>query len=319
MPHRIFALFLGVIIAFSTVHASSWWEAYSAQYSNVSAENVDARLKYHSAIRQQARETNEVLKAIKTPVKKTTSKKTTKTWQERLKKVVNTKKTVKKPIEKYTLIVAPHPDDEILCCTSVIRDLVEQDKPLKIIYLTDGDAKTDLDPIASQSYAQVRRGESTLATKQLGVDPADLIWLGFPDAILGNLREEVIVSPFTLRKTTSDNSYRPGLEYTRENLDTVLSDIMATYPPVAIYFPDENEERHPDHITAGRVVWDLIKANPDAQHHYRYVIHGNKEPKESVAYDRIKASLIGFFQSQFHDSGHKEFLESFAYKAETFE
>ena len=51
------------------------------------------------------------------------------------------------------------------------RDLVKNKKPLKIIYLTDGDAG---------NIGDTRRRESTFAAKQLGIASTDLIWLGFP-------------------------------------------------------------------------------------------------------------------------------------------
>ena len=241
---------------------------------------------------------------------------------QRILKLTSQKPTSKKPavIEKdYTLIIAPHPDDEILCCTSVIREAVKNNDPLKIIYLTDGDALSNENPAASRAYGKTRRGESVKALAGLGVQESDLIWLGFPDSILGNLRLEPIVSPFTFRKKTAANTYVPDLDYTRENLDEVLRSIIKEFPPVAIYFPDENKEKHADHITAGKVIWNLIEPVSETFHHYRYAIHDKNFRKDPDFYDAEKAKAIQAFQSQFHDESHVAFLLRFAYKQELFQ
>ena len=221
--------------------------------------------------------------------------------------------------QKYTIIIAPHPDDEILCCSRVIAEAVAKTTPLKIIYLTDGDARTRGNSKASRYYGAIRRAESTRATRSLGVNKSDLIWLGFPDGVLADLGKTPLVSPYSFRTKTGEDTYQPGTTYTAQNLQKILQELLKIYPPNAIYFPDENRDQHPDHVTAGHSIWNLIGRTREAQHHYRYVIHTSDTSNEIAPFDFQKSRLIDLFQSQFHDAGHRQFLQRFAYRAERFE
>ena len=103
------------------------------------------------------------------------------------------------------LVIAPHPDDETLAFAGLITAYMRQDKPVKVVVVTDGDANCDacrfwkntslhgptcdaldLSNFATptmDSFAEVRRGESASAAAILGRRPPT--FLGYPDTGLG--------------------------------------------------------------------------------------------------------------------------------------
>lgn len=80
-----------------------------------------------------------------------------------------------------TVIVAPHPDDEILPCGALLRQLHALDRELLIIAVTDGEASH---PPGSwwtpQRLHRQRPEETTLALAALGC-PCTVVRLGLPD------------------------------------------------------------------------------------------------------------------------------------------
>lgn len=88
-----------------------------------------------------------------------------------------------------SLVVAPHPDDEVAGCGGMILAHRDAGNPLKVIYVTDGSRggkKDSFDP----AYVAGRVKEAEEACAVLGVE--DFEFLGFPDQGLvegGELRE----------------------------------------------------------------------------------------------------------------------------------
>ncbi len=88
------------------------------------------------------------------------------------------------------LILAPHPDDEVLGCGGVIQQAVTMKLPVRIVFLTYGDfyewsflryeKRPVLTPRGVQGMGEIRRGEALAADATLGVAQADLAFLGCP-------------------------------------------------------------------------------------------------------------------------------------------
>lgn len=100
------------------------------------------------------------------------------------------------------LVIAPHPDDEVLGFAGLIDAYSSQGKPVEIIVATDGDAYCDacrfwksgsvsgptcsaadlsnFSTEAVDSFAEVRRAESAAAAAIVGANPPS--FLGYPDA-----------------------------------------------------------------------------------------------------------------------------------------
>jgi len=83
------------------------------------------------------------------------------------------------------VIVAPHPDDEILGCGGLIATAVAAGYDVLLIALTDGEAAYPEDRHwHPRALAPVRRAELVAAGRELGVQAGQVIHLGFPDGQL---------------------------------------------------------------------------------------------------------------------------------------
>jgi len=219
-----------------------------------------------------------------------------------------------------TLIIAPHPDDEILCCSLKIRDKLRAGNRVKVVYLTDGDALRKRSPEKVREYASIRRNESIAATSKLGLKRGDLIFLGFPDGHLEALNEQVLTSRYSDRQKTPPGSFRPGSSYTRTNLTQQLAQLINQFRPSEIYTPSHHLDTHSDHQEAEDLVHESLILTAHTPKIFTYAIHDfetwlkTKAPKNPW-----KLNLIQYFKSQFHDDWHRTYLEKFAAIPEKFE
>ena len=89
------------------------------------------------------------------------------------------------------LILAPHPDDEVIGTCGVIQKALKQNARVKVVCYTNGDSN-ELSFIVYEKrltfkkreflhMGEVRRKETMRAMVSLGVNPADIIFLGYPD------------------------------------------------------------------------------------------------------------------------------------------
>jgi GlcNAc-PI de-N-acetylase len=84
-----------------------------------------------------------------------------------------------------TIVFAPHQDDETLGCGGLIALKRSLGLPVKVIFLTNGDAYTgDRDA----ALANARRDEALNALAVLNVTPPDVAFWNYPDAQLRHLR-----------------------------------------------------------------------------------------------------------------------------------
>jgi len=89
------------------------------------------------------------------------------------------------------LILAPHPDDEIIACSGLIRRALKAKARVKVLFLTNGDHnepsylvyKKRLALFTSEfiGMGRTREKESLAALQYLGLNAADAVFLGYPD------------------------------------------------------------------------------------------------------------------------------------------
>ena len=86
------------------------------------------------------------------------------------------------PLGSRLVVVAPHPDDEILACGGLLAACVQSRVPVRVIGLTDGDAShgTD-DPLAMRQLAVQRRVESCAGLRVLGLAACNVVRWHIPD------------------------------------------------------------------------------------------------------------------------------------------
>ncbi len=191
-----------------------------------------------------------------------------------------------------TLIIAPHPDDGELACSSFYGSQTY------LITLTSGNKITDLrkqyfknldDTIES---ARLRKGllrayNATTSGLLGGVGGDHMLCLGYQDASLNDIIEgkqvDELVAPMVYRKFNSPELTRKlGLlsepHNCRQDLITEITNIINSIKPQRILVTNPYLEAHRDHLAAGRIFLDLAKSGLlDQCDLLFYSLHASKE------------------------------------------
>lgn len=206
------------------------------------------------------------------------------------------------------LVFSPHPDDETVGVGGYIAQSIRDGADVRIVLVTDGNYHHN---------QAVRYAEFKKATSILGVPQGNLVFLNFPDSKLREQDEGTIYQAF------------------KQQIDLYNPDIVI-YP----YPRDYN----PDHSTTGRIVEEILKAEPRKITAYEYLVHYEvlyprprglytglyiTPPKRLVTADRdwqqfllsqdiedLKAQAALTYQSQLHDPWLRGLLLSFIRKNE---
>ncbi len=168
------------------------------------------------------------------------------------------------------VVFAAHPDDETLGAGGLIHQAVASGAHVTIVVLTNGDGylggmdvrfRTLLStPGRFIQYGRTRQQEALAAAAQLGVPPADVLFLGYPDRGLAALwgSHWDCGHPYTSSYTRRSRSpylqaYRPGAAYCG---DGVLADVTAilNHAKPALVILHHPADTHPDHWAAAAFV-----------------------------------------------------------------
>ncbi len=151
------------------------------------------------------------------------------------------------------LVIAPHPDDEVLATGGVIQEHLRKGHVVKVLLVTCGDGQRRgllLPPKHFLRLGERRYRESLKALEIVGVHEKRVIALGYPDRSLAHLRPDVAQpykSPYTKAYAVPYAwAYRPGAPYTYHELLTDLQEILMQERPSVIYLPHP-WDRHSDH------------------------------------------------------------------------
>jgi LmbE family N-acetylglucosaminyl deacetylase len=85
------------------------------------------------------------------------------------------------------VVVAPHPDDEVLGCGGLLAWASHADVLRHVVFLTSGEKSH---PGTTRDIASIRRSEAMVAASSLGLSPSQLSFMGLPDAGLSTLPDE---------------------------------------------------------------------------------------------------------------------------------
>ncbi|MDN4594313.1 PIG-L deacetylase family protein [Polycladomyces subterraneus] len=187
------------------------------------------------------------------------------------------------------LVVAPHPDDEVLGGGGVIEKAISSGKQVKVVIMTNGDGFSEdvmrqfitLFPSAQnyQKLGVLRHEESIQALGYLGVKPSDIYFLGYPDGGLESLWETNWSCTRLYRGLTGWThanypfSYQKNAPYCGENVVNNLSQIIRSFQPTTIVFPDPYDE-HPDHwATNAFVQFTLANLHYHPADKWTYLVH----------------------------------------------
>ncbi len=155
------------------------------------------------------------------------------------------------------LVLAPHPDDEVLAAGGFMGRVAREGGEVRVVYLTSGDA-FDLaagsplpSPEALRRLALRRMVEARRGLEALGLPRESALFLGFPDQGLYPLFTTHYYlpyeSPYTgLKAVAYPGCHRPGLPYTGKALEALLVEVLRSFRPTRILLPSPLDA-HRDH------------------------------------------------------------------------
>ncbi len=166
------------------------------------------------------------------------------------------------------LVIAPHPDDDILGVGGTLAEAHARGATVRIVYLTSGDANRaakyliTLPPLRRaagyRALGERREREAVLALRHLEIPADHAIFLNYPDRGLTPMldRHRAHGNPhrsrFTDRSTAySEVAFRPSAPYTGEALIEDLLSILGRFQPTVLYMPHPLDA-HPDHRAGHR-------------------------------------------------------------------
>lgn len=167
------------------------------------------------------------------------------------------------------LVIAPHPDDEVLATGGLIIEAVRRNYPVQVVFLTSGDGfepgleiyKRKIRPESADflSYGSLRMEESRQALQELGIKSDAIVFLGYPDGGLESIwwRHWAGEQPYCAAKTQQkevpyDEARSSGAAYIAPNILQDLIGVMQDFQPTDIFLPDLDDS-HPDHRTGGAI------------------------------------------------------------------
>jgi LmbE family N-acetylglucosaminyl deacetylase len=195
------------------------------------------------------------------------------------------------------LVLAPHPDDEVLATGGLIQQALAKGLPVKVLFLTNGDNNEfsflffskafTLDASSAVYAGQTRAFEALRAGRELGLETADETFLGYPD--FGTLEiwknrwgdAEPVRSMFSERNQVPYWFARtPDAPYKGESILKELGEVLADFKPTKV-FVTHPADTNPDHVAYDlylrTALWDVEdEIKPEV---YNYLTHYGEWPQ----------------------------------------
>jgi len=156
------------------------------------------------------------------------------------------------------VVVAPHPDDEVLTCGGLIQQAIALGDSVWVIYVTSGDGSWPSawrvtgnifpGPDDYLRLGRVRIEEAKAGAQVLGLGSTRLTFLGYPDGGLTRLRQRNWRTPYRSAHTrsTAGPYGRTGPEYTGRQLLSDIESLLRALRPARVFAPHPGDA-HPDH------------------------------------------------------------------------
>ena len=195
------------------------------------------------------------------------------------------------------LVLVPHPDDDILSTAGTVQQALEMGLPVKVAFFTNGDynetsfalyrKEITLDQTEALRLGETRREEALAAQGILGVQPEQVIFLGYPDGGGLEIFEKHWGESQPYRALLSGQNsvpytftQSPNVPYKGESIIADLKQIVRDFQPTKI-FTSHPGDVHPDHQTLPLflqvALWDLEdQIVPEV---YHFITHYGRWPQ----------------------------------------
>ncbi|QIR38530.1 PIG-L family deacetylase [Tolypothrix sp. PCC 7910] len=134
--------------------------------------------------------------------------------------------------QKSAMVFSPHQDDETFGCGGMIALKREQNIPVVVTFLTDGQGAGNSELNTPDKITKIRKQEAVKALEILGVKSSEIHFLEKPDGTLPYLDD-----------------------YEREQTITQVAALLKHYQPEEVYVP-HRKDCHRDH----EATYELVKA-----------------------------------------------------------
>jgi len=185
------------------------------------------------------------------------------------------------------LVLAPHPDDEVLAAAGQIQQALEAGARVRVVWLTSGDGfdlaagRPAPRPEDLRELALRRMEEARTATAILGLEEEDRVFLGYPDQGLLRLFLTHYYLPYTsphtrLEAVAYPGCLRPGAAYTGRDLETDLEGVLRAFAPTRVLAPSPLDA-HPDHQATAYFAMRILGKLDWEERLLYYIVHGGYE------------------------------------------
>ena len=188
------------------------------------------------------------------------------------------------------LIVAPHPDDEVLCCAGLAQRAIAAGARVSVVWITSGDA-FELDAVlvertllpghqAMRRLAADRMLEAESAASLLGIPANERWFLGYPDRGIRRLLTDYYARPYTSHYTGAaavpyDKALSPGALYEGRLLERDLASVLDRVRPTLVLAPSPLD-RHRDHAAVGDLALRLMSARGAGDAVRYWIVHAGR-------------------------------------------
>jgi LmbE family N-acetylglucosaminyl deacetylase len=165
------------------------------------------------------------------------------------------------------LVVAPHPDDDIITSAGVVFDAIRRGEQVTVVYATNGD-------FDGPGVGALRQNEAVAAQTQfLGTIESELVFLGYPDGSLKNIYEnydeagDQFATSYGVNATYGSRGlggadyhmYKFGTHaaYNRVNMVGDMKAVLQQFRPDQIFTTAQYDD-HSDHATTYNIVRDAL-------------------------------------------------------------
>lgn len=185
------------------------------------------------------------------------------------------------------LVVAPHPDDESLCCAGYIQRALAVGAKVDVVWITAGDS-FEIDAFLTEGHLRLkgkgmerlghrRIGEGLAAAERLGLERDALDVLGYPDrgitALMDAYYDLPYFSPWTRSNRIPYARVRsPGAPHEGKNLERDLREVIDEFAPTLV-LAAAPEDQHGDHSASGALALKLLAERGEADRLRYWLVH----------------------------------------------